>query len=212
MKNYYQVNMDVDRRRCLIVGGDDEALEKIERLHECRAVIHVVAKKTLPAIDRHVAEGHATCRTGPFEPADVTRDTFLVMNCVKTEPALSQLIFDTCRALGVLICSYDQPQFCDFTMPGLVRAGRMRIAVSSGASSPGLSGGVRKGLEQIFDGRFNDFVETFVAYREKLAATGLDPKERKRILRRALAGFTMQGTISYPTWYATGRAPNENGE
>lgn len=211
MKNYFQINLDVQGRRCLVVGGDEEAREKMERLIECEATVHVVAPQVVPEIRAWVAQGRATWRAGRFDAADVVPGTFLVMNCVKTDADLTCRVGSACKERGALVCSYDQPEACDFTMPGLVRAGRLRIAISSGAASPALASKVRKTFELLFDARFAEFVDRYHEFRKRMMETPMDAEERREIMRRAATGLEIEGTIRYPRWFTEGRPPDARG-
>ena len=92
-KPYFTLNLDVVGKPCLVIGGDDEALEKSERLLEAKADLTVVAKKAIPSLVEFLKKNGGKLELREVTPADIA-GKFFVLNCVKTEPALSKWIYD----------------------------------------------------------------------------------------------------------------------
>ena len=196
-KPYFTLNLDVEGKRCLVVGGDDEALEKSERLVEARADLTVVAKRAIPALVEFCAKHGAKLELREWRESDVP-GTFFCLNCVKTEPPLSKRIYDACIENHCLISAYDQPDVSNAVMQALVRAGSMRIAIGSGGNTPGLASAMRKSLETILDEEFVKFSEWVIAERVAMIAKGATPKERKVYFKELLKDFSIEGKIKYP--------------
>jgi precorrin-2 dehydrogenase/sirohydrochlorin ferrochelatase len=206
-KPYFTLNLDVENMPCLVVGGDEEALEKSERLVEAKADLTVVAKKAIPELVAFCAKHQAKLELREWREADIA-GKFFCLNCVKTEPPLSQRIYDTCIAQHCLISAYDQPLVSNAVMQALVRAGSMRIAIGSGGNSPGLASAIRKSLETILDAEFVAFSEWVIAKRQEMIARGATPKERKEYFRELLKDFSIEGTVRYPkSWPGLAKTP-----
>src|SRR5213592_59454 len=56
-------------RRCLVVGGGDVGLEKVEGLLACDAQVVLVAPAARPELQAYAAEGTITWEERPFEVA-----------------------------------------------------------------------------------------------------------------------------------------------
>lgn len=196
-KHLFQLNLDVAGRRCLVIGGDDEAVEKTERLLECDAKITLVWPDVLPELADLARAGRIRWIARRYEPGDEAGHYF-VLNCVKTDQAMSELIFQCCQDAGILISSYDQPEVSTATMSALVRAGAMRIAISSNGASPAVARKLRIEFEKMLDERFSNFVEWVAAYRQKLVDDGVTPDKRKKILRDLLSAFEIEAKCRYP--------------
>lgn len=207
-KHYFQLNLDVSGRRCLIVGGDDEAIEKTERLLECEADITLVSRKVLPEIQAFADGGKIKLILRNYSAGDED-GMYFVLNCVKTDPPMSQTLFDNCVQKAILISSYDQPQFSTATMSALLRAGKMRIAISSNDASPAMARILRIELEKMLDEEFSKFVDWVAEYREKLVENGMPPAERKKHLRVFLEDFRIEGKCLYPERFRKGLPPEK---
>ena len=53
---YYPVNLDINGRRCLVVGGGRVGARKIDTLVQCGAMVTVVSLKVSPAVVQLAAE------------------------------------------------------------------------------------------------------------------------------------------------------------
>jgi len=195
------LNLDVQGKPCLVIGGDGEALEKSERLLEANAELLVVAKKAIPELVAFLKQKGATLELREVTPADI-KGRFFVLNCVKTEPALSEWIYAECLKEHAIISAYDQPEVSNAVMQALVRAGQFRIAIGSGGASPGLASAMRKSFEKMLDEDFVKFSEWVIAMRECMVKKGDTPKMRKEKFVKLLEGFKIEGTIKYPAAYA----------
>src|SRR5437763_3438189 len=56
----YMAALKLKGRRCLVVGGGDVGLEKVDGLLACDGSVHVVAPEILPELSEYVAAGSIT--------------------------------------------------------------------------------------------------------------------------------------------------------
>lgn len=199
-KPYFTLNLDVENQPCLVVGGDEEALEKSERLVEARADLTIVAKKAVPALQEFCKKNNVKLEIREWRESDIA-GKFFCLNCVKTEAPLSKRIYDLCLQKHCLISAYDQPEVSNVVMQALVRAGQFRIAIGSGGASPGLASAIRKSLETVLDHEFVEFSEWVIAMRERMIAEGATPAQRKEHFKDLLKDFKIEGKITYPEIY-----------
>jgi precorrin-2 dehydrogenase/sirohydrochlorin ferrochelatase len=201
-KPYFALNLDVVGKPCLVIGGDGEALEKSERLLEAQADLLVVAKRASPELVAYLAKfPNARLEIREARKEDID-GKFFVLNCVKTEPALSQWIYEASLKNHAIISAYDQPKVSNAVMMGLVRAGKLRITIASNGASPGLVGAVKMALERLFGTKeFAAFSDSVAEQRECMIEKGRTPKERKYRFNQQLRELDIQGKIIYPTEY-----------
>jgi precorrin-2 dehydrogenase/sirohydrochlorin ferrochelatase len=201
-KPYFALNLDVVGKPCLVIGGDGEALEKSERLLEAQAELLVVAKRASPELVAYLAKfPNARLETREVTPQDI-EGKFFVLNCVKTEDALSKWVYEKSLEQHAIISAYDQPKVSNAVMMGLVRAGLLRITIASNGASPGLVGAVKKAIENLFGTEtFAKFSQSVAEQRECMIEKGRTPKERKYRFNQQLRELDIQGKIVYPTEY-----------
>ena len=90
---------------------------------------------------------------------------------------------DTIRLAGVarqhraLLNVEDDPAWCDFYMPSIVRRGGLVLAVSTGGASPALAVRIRVWLAQRFGPEWAGRLEQAAALRRTLRAAGAPPAQ-----------------------------------
>lgn len=198
MKVGFQINVDVNERVCLVVGGGDDAAEKTGRLLEAGAKVTVVSPKLSVELKSLAAAARILHKGRTFKLSDLEGGVWLVINTVRNDQPLLRDLFTASKQKGFLLCSTDQPDQSNFTMPALVARGPLRIAISTSGVSPALASRLRQDLEPLFDDRFEVFLEYLDAYRAHLQTTEPDAEKRHQLLRDTVAKVKLQARIEYP--------------
>lgn len=192
-----QISLDVKGRSCLVLGGDDEAAEKVQRLLEAGAKVTVISPTLNDALRRLTASAKVLHRGRLFRAADA-EGVVLVINTLRGNPDFSKSLYALAQQVRFLLCSTDQPETSTVMMPALVSRGHLRLAVSSSGVAPALASRLRQDLEQVFDDEFASFLEWLATIRDETKATEPDAEQRRALLRDAVNGFRLTGKVEYP--------------
>jgi precorrin-2 dehydrogenase/sirohydrochlorin ferrochelatase len=103
-------------------------------------------QKAIEAFDGVIVERRA------FEPADLDGKLFAI--AATNDADLNHRIYELGRARGMMVNCVDDPDWCDFLYPSILRRGDLAISVSTGGSSPALARLLREGLETRFSADF----------------------------------------------------------
>ncbi len=193
----FQVNLDVDGRDCLVIGGNDEATEKTGRLLDGNGRVRLVSPEITNQLRTLCEAGLLRHEERPFEPRDLD-GVFLVVNAVASDPELTARVYELATARGLLINSFDNPAYSNFGMVALVRAGHLRLAVSTSNASPSLSRRLRQDLAALFDDEFVEYLELLAQVRKRLRDTVEDRERRFAMLRALVTDFGLSGRLNYP--------------
>ena len=193
----FQVNLDVDGRDCLVIGGNDEATEKTGRLLDGNGRVRRVSPEITNQLRTLCEAGLLRHEERPFEPRDLD-GVFLVVNAVASDPELTARVYELATARGLLINSFDNPAYSNFGMVALVRAGHLRLAVSTSNASPSLSRRLRQDLAALFDDEFVEYLELLAQVRKRLRDTVEDRERRFAMLRALVNDFGLSGRLNYP--------------
>jgi precorrin-2 dehydrogenase/sirohydrochlorin ferrochelatase len=201
----FPLTLDVRGYPVLVLGGDEEAAEKTQRLLEAGAKVIVVAP-TLHAILKDLAASAKVLHRGRhFRDMDL-ENAILVMNMVRGDRDFSRALFAKAREKKVLLWSVDQPEASTFMMPAMVTCGHLRVAITTSGVAPALSGFMKEDMEKIFGEEFAAFVDWLGQLREHTKANEPDFEKRRALLREALDGFRLLGKIQYPKVWLDERA------
>ena len=198
MKCGFQINLDVQDRMCLVIGGEEEATGRVNRLLEAGAKVTVIHPTLSDDLKKLAASAKILHRGRNFRVSDADGDVWLIMNTLRGDQALVRDLFALSKKNKFLVYSSDEPNHSTFTMPALVARGPLRIAISTSGVSPGLASRLRQDLEPLFDERFEVFLEWLDAYRVQLQKTEPNAAKRHEILSELVSKVRLQARIEFP--------------
>ena len=107
--------------------------------------------------------------------------TFLVIAATNSRE-LNAAIFHEARQRNILCNVVDDPEYCDFYYPAVVRRGDLQIAISTNGQSPALAQRIRRELEIQFGPEYGEWLKELGQIRQQLFASKIDPEQRRRLL------------------------------
>ncbi len=164
----YPVNLVLDGRQCLVVGGGHIALRKVQGLLACGAQVRVVAPHITP--DLRTLAG-VTFEERPWRPDDLA-GVWLVI-AATDDPAVNGAVYDAGQRAGIWVNGADDPAHCSFTLPSVVRRGDLQIAISTGGRSPALATWLRTRLEGEIGPEYAVLLDILATERDGLKAAGV---------------------------------------
>jgi precorrin-2 dehydrogenase/sirohydrochlorin ferrochelatase len=135
-------------RNCLVVGGGDVGLEKVEGLLACDADVTLVAPEAHPELEQLAAEGSITWERKRYEPADL-EGKFMVIAATNDSEVNIGVYYDAERR-AMLANVVDVPPLCNFILPAIVRTGPLAIAISTAGASPALAKRMKREIADLF--------------------------------------------------------------
>jgi precorrin-2 dehydrogenase/sirohydrochlorin ferrochelatase len=197
--------LDVRSWPVLVIGGDEEASEKSQRLLESGARVTVISPTLNEPLRLLAASGKIIHRGRHFRETDLEH-AILILNTIRGDRDFAQMLSAKAREKRVLLWSVDYPEAGSVTMPAVVAAGHVRVAISTSGVAPALSGFMKEDLERILDAEFIEFVEWLRHLREQAKANEPDAEKRRALLHDALDGFSFLGKVRYPKVWTEKRA------
>jgi len=163
----YPVNLVLDGRRCLVVGGGSIALRKVEGLLACGATVTVVA----PSVDERLrALPGVTVEERTYRSGEVA--AYRLAIAATDSPEANAAVFRDGEEAGVWVNGADDPANCSFTLPSVLRRGPLMVTVSTGGRSPALSRWLRQRLEAEIGPEFEILLDLLASERDLLKAEG----------------------------------------
>ena len=171
MSRYYPVALDLRDRPCLVVGGGPVAEAKVEGLLDAGARVTVVSPALTERLTSWATEGRIAHRPREYGASDLDGHHLAFSATDRRE--VTEAVAADARRRGVWVNAADDPKYCDFLLPSVLRRGRLVVAVSTGGASPALAARVRRDLESYFTVEYEDLVELAAEVRHELRAAGL---------------------------------------
>ena len=165
----YPVNLVVDGRRSLVVGGGPVAARKAAGLAACGAEVHVVATRVGAEV-RALEGAGVTWEERPYQRGEVAGYRLAVS--ATGDPEVDGAVFEDGEAAGVWVNSADDPARCSFTLPAVLRRGPVTVAVATGGHSPALAAWLRDRLGTDLGPEYEVLAGLLSAQRDALRAEG----------------------------------------
>ena len=166
--SYYPVFLNINEKRCVVVGGGQVALRKVQTLLEYGAKVDVISPEICPELAAIIGI-HVSRRQ--YQPGDL-KGAFLAIVATDNH-GINHQIAQEARSQAVLVNVVDDAEYCDFILPSLVRRGDMTIAVSTAGRSPALARKLRTRLEHDFGEEYAALVGLIDEVRRELKQLGI---------------------------------------
>jgi precorrin-2 dehydrogenase / sirohydrochlorin ferrochelatase len=178
----FPISLKLRGRLCVVVGGGVIGESKIQSLLAAEAHVVVVAPEVTETVAAWARAGQIEWQEKNFATEDLC-GAFLVV-AGTSSPQVNHEVFRQCEAEGILCNVVDDPEFCHFYYPAVVRRGALQIAISTEGQSPALAQRLRKKLEAQFGPEYEQWLEWLGAARQFLRSEGKDPEDTKRLLHQ----------------------------
>lgn len=180
-KRLYGIFVDLAGRRCLVVGGGPVAERKITGLLECQAAVTVVAPTVTEGLAELAKSGTISWEARAYQTGDAAR-SFLTIAATDSQE-VNEAIFAEAEAAGRLCNVVNNQRVGNFTVPAVVRRGRLQVAVSTGGASPAVAKRIRRELEAHFGVEYASYLDEMAEIRQLLLGTVKEEKRRTKILQ-----------------------------
>ncbi len=182
--SYLPLNIDMQGRVVLIVGGGRVATRKTEVLLKAGAEVRVVSPALTEELAAHEAAGKIKVRIKTFVPPDM-EGAFLVITTTD-DAAANAAVAAEARRRGVLVAVTDAPESGDCMFPAVLKRGALDIAVSSGGRCPAFSAKVRDVIADVIGEDYGVALEQLSNQREKLLTEGNASTYNAKIVRSSV--------------------------
>ncbi len=176
----YPIFLNLKNKKCLVVGGGKVAERKVKALARCGAQIYVISPQLTIVLQNMVKRGLILYRCGYYQASDL-ENIFLVIGATN-DNTVNHAVAGDCMKRNIMVNIVDDPPRCNFFMPSVVHRGSLKLAISTGGSSPRLAKIIRRKLEQEFGPAFAEFNYFLGTVRRQIKERVADPVRREMIL------------------------------
>jgi precorrin-2 dehydrogenase/sirohydrochlorin ferrochelatase len=185
---YYPIYLNVCDRKCIVIGGGDVALRKVQILLEYGAEVDVISPELAPELIKLAQDNQISTFAREYKDGDL-KGAFVVIAATDSDD-INRQVASEARKRSILINVVDDAQYCDFIVPSVMRRGDITITVSTSGKSPALARKLRMQIEdEIGD--------------EYIALTELIAEVRAQIIKKGIkvSGASWQETLDLPALF-----------
>jgi precorrin-2 dehydrogenase/sirohydrochlorin ferrochelatase len=189
----FPIFLKIAARPCIVIGAGHLAESKIESLRAAHARVTVIAPQGTKRIAELAAEGEIEWHRREYASGDLTGN-FLVIAATNV-PAVNRAVHHEATGKNILCNAVDDPPFCDFYFPSVVRRGDLQIAISTAGASPALAQKIRKDINAQLPLDAGDWLTDLGNLRREVVAAEPLNEERKWLLhqlaQREVCGYDL---------------------
>jgi siroheme synthase-like protein len=150
---FYIACLKLTGRRCLVVGGGDIGLEKVEGLLACGGDVTLIAPVAHPELEKLAREGSIEWRRRAYAGSEDLEGVFMAI-AATDDSEVNIGVFDDAEQRAMLVNVVDVPPLCNFILPAIVRTGPLAIAISTAGASPALAKRMKREISELFGEEF----------------------------------------------------------
>lgn len=179
MRTNYPIMLQLDGKKVVVIGGGRVAERKVRGLLGTGAQVVVFSPEATGEIQTLFLDGKIVWEKKFFLAEDL-RGAALIF-AATDDKDINQSVKSLAEK-HQLVTVADDPDISDFHLPAHVQRGRLSIAVSTGGASPILAKKLRAELEQLFDERYEEYLEFLFTTRQWILKEVKDPALKRKLL------------------------------
>ena len=146
---FYIACLKLTGRRCLVVGGGEIGLEKVEGLLACDGRVTLMAPEVVTELEALAAEGSIERERREYAgPADLEGVFIAIASTNDTDVNIR--VYEDAERRAMLVNVVDMPPLCNFILPAIVRTGPLAIAISTAGASPALAKRIKREIAEAY--------------------------------------------------------------
>ena len=146
---FYIACLRLSGRRCLVVGGGDVGLEKVEGLLACDGDVTLIAPEAIEPLQELAREGSIRWERREYAGREDLEGVFIVI-AATSDTDVNIRVYNDAEKRAMLVNVVDVPPLCNFILPAIVRTGPLAIAISTAGASPALAKRIKRQVADEF--------------------------------------------------------------
>ena len=144
---FYIACLKLAGRRCVVIGGGEVGLEKVEGLLACDGAVTLIAPDAEDALVALAREGSISWERRGYAGAPDLEGAFMVI-AATDDTNVNIAVYEDAERRAMLVNVVDVPPLCNFILPAIVRTGPLAIAISTAGASPALAKRIKREIAE----------------------------------------------------------------
>jgi len=176
---YIPITLNVKNRPCLVVGGGNVAVRKVETLMTFDTTITVVAPEVHEKLEYHANAGRIKLEKREYRRPEAA--AYGIVISASDDRDLNAQVYEDAKGSGALVNVVDDPPHCDFIFPAVLRRDCLTAAISTDGKAPFVAGHLRLILENVFPEHWNRLMKLAAEFRESVRERWPDDPGKKNM-------------------------------
>lgn len=183
---YFPIFTDIKTQNCLVIGGGNIALRKINLLLKAGAKITCIAKNCCNDIQKLDIK----LNIREFVESDINNQKLII--CATNNSELNSRIATIANDKNIFVNVVDNPKLCTFIMPSIVDRSPIIIAISSSGKAPVLARLIRTKLESTIPNAYGKLAILAEYFRDNVKAKFSNIEDRRYFWEKIFSGIVAE--------------------
>jgi len=184
--DHLPVFINLRQKPCLVVGGGDIALRKVNLLLKAQAKIQCISPEFCSGLIELSRKNDLDLIEKHFESSDIDNPSVII--AATDDDKVNAIVSSLAHESGIPINVVDSPDLSSFIMPSIVDRSPIVIAISSAGKAPVLARIIRAKLETIIPSAYGNLAEIAGEYRQKVKQRFVNLKDRRKFWETVFSG------------------------
>lgn len=182
--SYYPVNLQINNRSCIVVGGGSVAERKVIALLTAGACVTVLSPEVTQKLTELIQTKKIIHVARDYAEGDVAG--FFIVICGTNNSGVNKLVAEEASKAGALVNVADAPQLGNFNVPSQIAHGDLLITISTGGKSPALARRLGAELAQRYGPEYGTYLDLVAEARTKMKKNMQSSQERESFWRQTI--------------------------
>ncbi|WP_435188233.1 siroheme synthase CysG [Pseudothioglobus sp. nBUS_23] len=192
--DHLPIFINVRQNPCLVIGGGDIALRKINLLIKAQAKVDCLSPLFCEGITNLSQNGDVNLIQKRFESDDIKEYAIIIAST--DDSSVNALISKSAKKARIPVNVVDSPELSSFIMPSIVDRSPVIIAVSSAGRAPVLVRIIRAKLETVIPSAYGVLAEIAGEFRQKVKDRFSKIKDRRAFWESIFSGVIAEKVFS----------------
>ncbi|WP_378957136.1 bifunctional precorrin-2 dehydrogenase/sirohydrochlorin ferrochelatase [Pelosinus sp. sgz500959] len=180
----YPVNLQIDNRPCIVVGGGNVAERKVLALLAAGACVTILSPRVTEGLAGLIQEKKVSHVDRNYVKGDIAG--FFIVICATDNGVINKLVAEEANKNGVLVNIVDAPELGNFNVPSQITRGDLLITISTGGKSPALARQLGRELAKQYGPEYGIYLDLVSTARIKMKEKIQSSKEREAFWRQTI--------------------------
>jgi precorrin-2 dehydrogenase/sirohydrochlorin ferrochelatase len=186
MAHYVPIMLNLQGRKCILVGGGLVAERKVATLQLAGAEILIVSPRLTSKLQQAWEQGQIAWNERCYEQGDL-QGAFMVF-AVTDQPFVNDQIVAEAHKLGIMVNHSGEGAQGSFITPSSFRRGELIVAVSTSGAAPEAAKRVSAEIEEQFGDEYEEYIR-FLSWARLVIKKRVQDISRRKLLFKKLAAI-----------------------
>lgn len=188
--DYFPLFVELKDKPCLVVGGGEIALRKVNALLSAKASIEVVAKDFHNELSELAKSTNLKLIEKPFQKRYLDGKQLVI--AATSDRELNKIISQHANLKNIPVNVVDNPDLCSFIFPAIIDREPITIAVCSNGNAPVLGRLLRAKIESVVPFQYGKLAQLAKVYRAKVKQAFNNTNHRRSFWESIFEGKVAQ--------------------